>query len=136
MPFAIHQCVSDGMLGADVDGVDDADDDGADGGFRAREDLAGAGAFVDDEDAVADAGFDGGDGNEVGACRLAGGVEAIADEQPATVEVGVVDRGDDFAGDLSEEHWAAFNVVLGLVGAEIANRKLKNANYKLAEGGG
>src|SRR4051794_12370590 len=84
--------------------IHDADDDGADRRLRVAEDLAGAVAFVENEDSVADAGFDGGHGNEVAAAGFAGGVEAVDDEQAAILVIGVVDRRDDFAGDLGDEH--------------------------------
>src|SRR4051794_9198049 len=99
-----------------VDRIHDADDDGADWGLCIAEDLAGAVAFVKDEDSVADAGFDGGYGDEIAAARLAGRVETVDDEQAAIFVIGVVDRGDDFAGDLRDEHWFGVTSASRLVG--------------------
>src|SRR3954447_9220408 len=63
----------------DVDGIDDAYYDRADGGLRAAKNLAGTGAFVEHQDAIADAGFDGGDGYEVAPGWFSGRIKAIND---------------------------------------------------------
>ena len=76
------------------------------GALRIAENLAGAVAFVEHQHAVADAGVDGGHGDEIAAGRFAGWVQAIDDQQPPIVVIGVVDRRDDFTGYLADEHVA------------------------------
>ena len=87
------------------DGIDDSDDDGADGAVFALEDLAGAIAFVEDQDGFVGTGAGGVGRDEVAGLRLAVHRDFLDQQQALAVVEGVVDGGGDVADDASEDHW-------------------------------
>src|SRR5262249_21192156 len=91
-------------ISLNMDLVDDADDDRADGQFLLFQDLADAVAFLHDQHRVAGPRLGQVHGQEVGAHVAAALVDGLDDHQLVAAVGRVLDRGHHVAGDATQLH--------------------------------
>ncbi len=83
--------------------IDDPHDDRSHGGLRIIKNLPRAVPLVEHEHALPYSGVDRGDSDQIAAAGFACRVEPVNDREPPIVVIGVIDRRNDFAGNLANE---------------------------------